>query len=217
MPPAVHARSGAVPIAMQAYGATTQVSRIRAHRPGRMRPFGANRKHSRCPRYDGYEGWNGDFRSLNRPIPRRPTICRRNVNRTEAGSPRRSPMLPLHGADAESQTRFWPARFVLPRTGNPPSTSMDARVARPVMISRGSFSTFFPGLSVGVRFRGHYVPNRSRNFAVGPLTPGRPPPFPPSRGVPQRRCRRARFPVGRRASAPGSGWPVRTSSARWTR
>ena len=62
-----------------------------------MRPFGTNRKHLRCPRYDGDEGRNGDCRPLNRPIPRRPTICRRNVNRTEAGSLRRSLILPLHG------------------------------------------------------------------------------------------------------------------------
>ena len=102
-----------------------------------MHPFGASPKHARFLRYGGPERWNRTVRPLHRPLPRRPTICRRDVNRTAAGPLQRSPMSPWHDVDAGSRTGSWRGRSAWPQTGCLQLPNLDdAWIARRVVMWR---------------------------------------------------------------------------------
>ena len=167
MPPVGHVRIGASPIAVQACGATTRISRFRAHRQERLHPFVASPKRAPSLRYGRSGRWNRAIRALHRQPPRRPTICRWNVNQTVVEPFRRPLMLPWHGADAGLRTASWPSRFASPSTRCSPPNPTDTPVAHCAAMSRGSFSIFVPGHSIGRRYRGQLMPKPSRNVTIG--------------------------------------------------
>ncbi len=131
MPPTVHARGGASQVAAQAYGATTHVLRIRAHRPGRRRPFGAGPRHASCTRNGGSERRNGANQPLHRPFPHPPNdmSVERDPNSSRTASAFTDTALARRGCRIANRSLANPVRLASKGCQQPYSIGASGQVA----------------------------------------------------------------------------------------